>query len=82
MKTRIEERAFRTVALGVALFAALLLVLPDWAREGALLFAALYAAMVVAIDPTVRALVLRKAPAKSPSAPRGATSPGRTSAGD
>jgi hypothetical protein len=73
MKRKVQEHVLRTVMLGVAGFGALVLVVPEWARDGVLLFAALYTVLVVAIDPGVRAFFSRREPAKSPASRRAAT---------
>jgi hypothetical protein len=73
-KRLIQEETLRAIALAAVGFAVLFIVLPEWAREGVLLFAAIYALLVVAIDANVRALLpLRKGRAKRPAARRAAT---------
>jgi hypothetical protein len=73
MKKRVPEDVLRTLALAAIGFLALALVLPEWARGEVLLFGALYAILVVIVDDDIRALFVRKAPAKSPASRRAAT---------
>ena len=73
MTKRVHEDLGRTILLALAGFAALAVSLPEWAQEGVLLFALLYAVLIVIIDDDVRALVLRKREAKAPVSRRAAT---------
>jgi len=72
-KHRVHAELFRTLGIAAAGFLALLAVLPDWAKGTVALFGALYAVLVIVIDDDVRALFVRKAPAKSPASRRAAT---------
>ena len=82
---KMKQNTSRTLALAVVGFAMLVAAVPDWARGGLLLFGAIYAVMVFAMDASIRASFrpwldscLRrndatKAPAKPPVARRAAT---------
>jgi len=72
-KHRVHAELFRTLGIAAAGFLALLAVLPDWAAGTVALFGVLYAVLVIAIDDDIRALFVRKAPAKSPASRRAAT---------
>ena len=73
MTKRVHEDLGRTILLALAGFAALAVSLPDWAQEGVLLFALLYAVLIVVIDDDVRALFVRRRAAKAPVSRRAAT---------
>ena len=73
MTKRVHQDLFRTLAVAAVGFLALALLVPDWARVEVLAFAALYAILVVIVDDDIRALFVRKAPAKSPASRRAAT---------
>lgn len=73
MGKRVQEETLRTVIVAAAGFLALYFAVPEWARDGVMVFGALYCALVVAIDADVRALFLRRGRAKSASARRAAT---------
>ena len=68
----VQEQTLRVIAIAAGGFAALLLVLPEWATAGVAIFGAMYAALVFAIDRNVRSL-FRSTRAKSPAARRVAT---------
>ena len=68
----VQEQTLRVIAIAAAGFAALLLVLPEWATAGVAIFGAIYAALVFAIDRNVRSL-FTSTRAKSPGARRAAT---------
>jgi|KBSSwiStaDraftv2_1062776.scaffolds.fasta_scaffold774686_2 hypothetical protein len=72
-KKRVHEELVRTLGIAAAGFLALLAVLPDWATATVALFGVLYAVLVIVIDDDIRALFVRKAPAKSPASRRAAT---------
>ena len=72
-KNRVHAELFRTIGLSAIGFIALLAVLPDWATGPVAIFGVLYAVLVVIIDDDVRAVFVRKAPAKSPVSRRAAT---------
>jgi len=63
----------RTIVVAVLGLLVLLAAVPEWAVEPVLIFAALYAILIVLVDDEVRALFVRKARAKSPAARRAAT---------
>jgi len=72
-RKKVHAEMVRTIAVAAIGFALLMVALPEWARQGVLLFAGLYAVLVVVVDDDVRALFVRKARAKSPVSRRAAT---------
>jgi hypothetical protein len=81
----VQERTLRVIAVAAGGFAALLLAAPDWARDGLVVFAAIYAVMVLALDENVRSWIpdhrrksgvrddTKRAGEKSPASRRAAT---------
>jgi len=82
---KMQEQTMRTLGLAIAGFAVLLVAAPDWARGGLLVFAAIFGALALAIDPNIKNSFrfwlgprlhgddIKKAGAKSPAARRAAT---------
>ena len=82
---KMQEQTMRTLGLAIAGFAVLLVAAPDWARGGLLVFAAIFGALALAIDPNIKDSFrhrlgprlhgddIKKAEVKSPAARRAAT---------
>ena len=69
MKERVEELSLRTIGLAVAGFAALAIVVPEWARVGVLMFAGLIAVLAYAVDPHVRSALRFRPDSPAPVTP-------------
>jgi hypothetical protein len=69
----VHEELLRTIGIATVGFLALLATLPDWATGPVAIFGVLYAVLAAIIDDDIRALFVRKAPAKSPGGRPAAT---------
>jgi hypothetical protein len=69
MKKRVEELPLRTIGLAVLGFAALAIVVPEWARAGVMMFAGLIGVLAYAVDPNVRSVLRFRPDSREPVTP-------------